>query len=244
MNRTVLVIVFLLAVVLPLVFGACVTKRCNVVYESGKFGFTNAKDSYPVGRRVELYYDLIATDTDYSFYVDGADYDVRYDDKKGYVISFVMPDHDVIVGVTSRNTMEYEPEDGRNEPEDEGNGAENPEPALALSIDGAAVPVVWEDNESVRELLDAAREGELTVTLSAYGGFEQVGPLGRRLTRNDVRIQTAPGDIVLYSGNQIVVFYGSNMWEYTRLGRIELTREELTALLAKDSVSLTIAAED
>ncbi len=109
MNRTVIVIVFLLAVVLPLVFGACVPKRYGVIYEGGKFGFRNAKDSYRAGQKVELYYDLIATDTDYSFYVDDRYPDVRYSDDKGFIITFTMPDHDVTIRVEERNTMEYEP---------------------------------------------------------------------------------------------------------------------------------------
>ncbi len=110
MNKTVIVIVFLVAIVLPLALGACVPKRYSVIYEGGKFGFTNAKDSYRAGQKVVLYYDLIATDTDYSFYVDDQYPAVGYDDKKGFVISFVMPDHDVTIRVEERNTMLYEPD--------------------------------------------------------------------------------------------------------------------------------------
>ena len=77
--------------------------------------------------------------------------------------------------------------------------------------------------------------------MSMYGGFEQVGSLGQSLPRNDVQTTTSAGDIVLYSGNQIVVFYGSNSWAYTRLGRIsDKTAEELTALLGNGDVTITI----
>ena len=73
-----------------------------------------------------------------------------------------------------------------------------------------------------------------------YGGFEQVGSLGNSITRNDERITTDFGDIVLYSGNQIVIFYGSNSWEYTRLGHVDMTKEELTELLGNGDVKIVI----
>ncbi len=64
------------------------------------------------------------------------------------------------------------------------------------------------------------QDGPLTIQMSMYGGFEQVGPIGQSLPENDSRTTTQAGDIVLYVGNQIVVFYGSNSWAYTRLGHI------------------------
>ena len=76
--------------------------------------------------------------------------------------------------------------------------------------------------------------------VSMYGGFEQVGSLGESLPRNDEQITTEYGDIVLYSGNQIVVFYGSNSWAYTRLGHIDMTQEELTELLGNGDVEITL----
>ena len=79
--------------------------------------------------------------------------------------------------------------------------------------------------------------------MSMYGGFEQVGHIGRRITGNDRQTTTHPGDIVLYSGDQLVVFYGSNSWAYTRLGKINLTQEELTKLLGNGDVTLTLSIE-
>ena len=112
---------------------------------------------------------------------------------------------------------------------------------MKLKVDGTVLAVEWEDNESVKALKTLA---PLTVKMSRYGGFEQVGALGRRLPREDVRIRTSPGDIVLYSGNQIVIFYGNNTWEYTRLGRITgMTQAELVDLLGKSGVTLTISAD-
>ena len=74
-----------------------------------------------------------------------------------------------------------------------------------------------------------------------YGGFEQVGPIGQSLPRNDVQTVTNSGDIVLYSGNQIVVFYGSNSWAYTRLGHISgKSAQEMAELLGREDVTITI----
>jgi len=111
------------------------------------------------------------------------------------------------------------------------------EKAMQMMIDGTAVPVTWEDNASVAALKELL---PLTVQMSMYGGFEQVGPLGGSLPRDDERTTTASGDIVLYSGDQIVIFYGSNTWAYTRLGRIELPEPEMEALLSNGDVTVTI----
>ena len=116
------------------------------------------------------------------------------------------------------------------------------EPAMLLTINGTQIPVDWEDNESVEALKDLAAEAPLTIQMSPYGGFEQVGPIGTSLPRNDEQTVTEPGDLVLYSGNQIVVFYGSNSWAYTRLGRIrDMDQAALTELLGADAVSLGIS---
>ena len=108
---------------------------------------------------------------------------------------------------------------------------------MILMIDGEEYPVEWEENESVEALKELC---PLTVKMSMYGGFEQVGSLGESLPRNDEQIKTGYGDIVLYSGNQIVVFYGSNSWAYTRLGHIDMTQEELTELLGNGDVEITL----
>ena len=112
---------------------------------------------------------------------------------------------------------------------------------MKLMIGGLEVSVQWEDNESVAALRELVRDEPLTISMSMYGGFEQVGSIGTRLPRNDVQTVTEPGDIVLYAGNQIVVFYGSNSWAYTRLGKIEnLSAKELAELLGGGDTTLTI----
>ena len=114
---------------------------------------------------------------------------------------------------------------------------------MMLKIDETEIAVRWEDNESVEALKDLIREAPLTINMSMYGGFEQVGSLGTSLPRNDVQTTTEAGDIVLYSGNQIVVFYGSNSWAYTRLGHVELSAPEMSDLLSHGDVTITLYFE-
>ncbi|WP_316637156.1 cyclophilin-like fold protein [uncultured Ruminococcus sp.] len=115
------------------------------------------------------------------------------------------------------------------------------EKVLEMKIAGTPVTVAWEDNDAVAALKEYCRDQILTIPLSMYGGFEQVGSIGTTLPQNDVQTTTQSGDIVLYSGNQIVVFYGSNSWAYTRLGHItDKSQDELTSLLSNGDVSITL----
>ncbi len=119
-------------------------------------------------------------------------------------------------------------------------GIEQGETNMQMRINGTTVAVVWEENDSVSALRELAADG-LTIQMSMYGGFEQVGPIGQRLHSADKQMTTESGDIVLYSGNQLVVFYGSNSWAYTRLGHItDKTPEEMRDLLGNGDVTITL----
>ena len=112
---------------------------------------------------------------------------------------------------------------------------------MQMMIGETPVTVAWEDNASVEALRALAAEG-LTIEMSMYGGFEQVGSIGQSLPRDDQQTTTTSGDIVLYSGNQLVVFYGSNSWAYTRLGRItDQTPAQMKALLGNGDVTITLS---
>ena len=113
---------------------------------------------------------------------------------------------------------------------------------MQMKIGDTPVAVVWEDNESVEALKELAA-GELTIQMAMYGDFEQVGPVGQRLPSSDIQTTTSSGDIVLYSGNQLVVFYGSNSWAYTRLGHINLSKEEMTELLSHGDTTISLSVE-
>lgn len=110
---------------------------------------------------------------------------------------------------------------------------------LTLKINDIEVDVIWNDNDSIRALKNLAKEG-LTINMSKYGGFEQVGSIGSTLPSSDTRITTNPGDIVLYSSSQIVIFYDSNTWSYTKLGHINLSKSELTDLLGDEDVVISL----
>ena len=113
---------------------------------------------------------------------------------------------------------------------------------LQMTIGNTPVSVDWEDNEAVEALKDLCRNQPLTIQMSMYGGFEQVGPIGTALPQNDMRTTTSAGDIVLYSGDQMVVFYGSNSWAYTRLGHItDRSAEDMTDLLSNGDTVITIS---
>ena len=114
------------------------------------------------------------------------------------------------------------------------------EQAMKLIIDNTAVPVTWEQNASTAALQKLL---PLTIKLSPYGGFEQVGAIGQNIVSADKQITTQYGDIVLYAGNKLVIFYGSNSWAYTRLGHIDMSKQELTALLNRDGVTVQLVTE-
>ena len=111
---------------------------------------------------------------------------------------------------------------------------------MILKINGEEYPVEWESNESVGALKEMC---PLTVKMSMYGGFEQVGSLGSSLPRNDEQTTTNYGDIVLYSGDQIVIFYGSNSWAYTRLGHILADKEIMEEALGNGDVTIDLVGE-
>lgn len=118
------------------------------------------------------------------------------------------------------------------------------EESMKLFINDAEVPVIWEENASVAELMEEAAKGDIVVSMSMYGDFEQVGSLGRKYSSSDKQTTTHNGDIVLYSSSNIVMFYGSNSWAYTRLGKIDLPEKEVTALLANGAVTVTLCVND
>ena len=115
---------------------------------------------------------------------------------------------------------------------------------MKMKIADTPVTVVWEDNASVQALQKLAENGPLVINMSMYGGFEQVGSIGTVLPSDDVQTVTVPGDIVLYSSDQLVVFCGTNSWAYTRLGHItDKNEQELRQMLTNGNISVTITVE-
>ncbi|MBP3197200.1 MAG: hypothetical protein J6N21_09390 [Butyrivibrio sp.] len=119
------------------------------------------------------------------------------------------------------------------------------EKAMVLYINDEKVNVSWEDNSSVDALKELVSSGPLSINMSLYGGFEQVGSIGQSLPREDKQTTTSSGDIVLYSGDQMVVFFGSNSWSYTKLGHIiDKDDSEIESLLSKGDVTITLKMDD
>ena len=111
---------------------------------------------------------------------------------------------------------------------------------MILKINDTFVDATFYDNASVKELKRLAKD-TLVISMHMYGGFEQVGSIGHSLPSSDQELTTDYGDIVLYSSNQLVIFYGSNTWNYTKLGHIHLSKEELKTLLSNGDVVVTLS---
>jgi len=112
---------------------------------------------------------------------------------------------------------------------------------MKLFIDDQEVSVEWENNEAVSALAGQVKAQPLTIDMAMYDDFEQVGDLGTSLPAEDVQMETKPGDIMLYAGDKIVVFYGTNSWAYTPLGTIkDKTEEEMAELLGQHDVTITL----
>ena len=89
-----------------------------------------------------------------------------------------------------------------------------------LTVGGTTFDAAFADNAGAQAFRQWLADGDVTVRMEDYAGFEKVGALGKDLPTRDVQTTTQAGDIVLYLGNQIVLFYGSNSWSYTRLGKV------------------------
>ena len=126
-------------------------------------------------------------------------------------------------------------------PVGEGN-EEDSEMQMNVQIGSHIFTATLEKNAAADGLSEMMKQGPVTIQMSDYSGFEKVGPLGTSLPASNRQTTTHAGDIVLYQGNQIVIFYGSNSWSYTRLGRIDdLTGWE--EALGSGDVTVTFSME-
>ena len=148
-------------------------------------------------------------------------------------------------------------------PETPGGTSEQPEPAsgnksvdnteseeeiakmkMTVQVGESPFTAILEDNAAVDALVGMMEKGPVTIQMSDYAGFEKVGALGSSLPTSNRQTTTQAGDIVLYQGNQIVLFYGSNSWSYPRLGKIDDLTGWTEALGSGDvSVTFSLVAE-
>ena len=128
---------------------------------------------------------------------------------------------------------------------DNSGGTDNTMPeTIKIIVSGKTLSVKIEDNEATKALVAALSEASITYEANDYGGFEKVGLLGRTLPTSDTQITTQAGDVSLDSGNQIVLFYGSNTWSYTRLGKMQYeSLDELKSFLkaGEGNISVTLS---
>ena len=108
-----------------------------------------------------------------------------------------------------------------NESENEEETGGQTEMRMNVQVGDYTFTATLENNTAVNELVDMMKDGPVTIAMDDYSGFEKVGSLGRSLTRNDSQTTTHAGDIVLYNGNNIVMFYGNNSWSYTGIGKVD-----------------------
>lgn len=115
---------------------------------------------------------------------------------------------------------------------------------MYITIGGRTASVTLADNSATQALVEKLQQAPVTVTLNSSGGFEIWGPLGFSLPTSNERINAQPGDVILYSGDNICIFYGTNSWTYTRLGKIDnMTASELTTFLkaGENNISVTLS---
>ena len=147
--------------------------------------------------------------------------------------------------LSSKDSMINENENKKNEQtnqseisEEENNKVEN----IKIKVNDEILNVRLEQNSATVALVERLKQGDITVNTHEYGGFEQVGSLGFSLPREDTQITTKSGEIMLYQGNQITLFYGSNSWSYTKLGEVtNKSNNELKNILGNGDVTLVLS---
>ena len=116
---------------------------------------------------------------------------------------------------------------------------------IIIEVNGKKLTVNLEDNSSTVALVEKLKNQDIVVEAHDYGDFEKVGELGFSLPRNDTQITTKAGDLILYQGNQLSLYYDVNSWNFTKLGEIKNTStKELKELLGSGDVKLTLKKID
>ena len=132
--------------------------------------------------------------------------------------------------------------DGRTAAPEAEKQIEASETMIYAHIGDQVLEIQPESNSSAAAFVEQLTKSDVTVELHDYGSFEKVGPLKMDLPTNDERITTEPGDLILYQGNQITIYYDTNTWSFTRLGKVQgLSQTELKAMLGDGDVTITFS---
>ncbi len=125
-------------------------------------------------------------------------------------------------------------------PVKETDGVETEDHTMKITVGDTVFTATLADNSSAEALKELLQEGPLTIDMRDYGNMEKVGPIGQSLPENNESITTEPGDIILYLGDSLVIYYDTNSWNFTRIGKIhDVTQEELLAVLGDGDVTVT-----
>lgn len=159
-----------------------------------------------------------------------------YDENEGTSVS-------IIGGADGPTSVFLAGKIGGNDSESEETSEEINKMQIEIQIGDTIMVAELENNDAVDELIELLEAGEISMSASNYGGFEKVCSIGQSISRNDEQITTEPGDIMLYNGNQLVIFYDSNSWSYTPIGHIDASAEELEEFLSgnEDEVIIRLA---
>jgi hypothetical protein len=132
--------------------------------------------------------------------------------------------------------------DGRTAAPDAEKQTEAGETMIYAHIGDQVLEIRPESNTSAAAFVEQLAKSDVTVEMHDYGSFEKVSPLGMDLPTNDERITTEPGDLILYQGNQITIYYDTNTWSFTRLGKVQgLSQTKLKAMLGDTDVTVTFS---
>ena len=116
---------------------------------------------------------------------------------------------------------------------------------IIIKVNGRVLNVKLEDNTSAKSFAEKLKSGDITINAHDYGNFEKVGNLGFSLPTNDKNITTEAGDLILYQGNQITLYYDTNSWNFTKLGKVQnVLQNELKEILGSGNVELTFSLND
>ncbi len=113
---------------------------------------------------------------------------------------------------------------------------------IIIKVNGRILNVKLEENTSAKAFVEKLKNGDIKINAHDYGNFEKVGNLGFTLPTSDENITTEPGDLILYQGNQITLYYDTNRWNFTRIGKVQnVSQKELKEILGNDNVELTFS---
>ena len=200
-------------------------------YPPEELGVTDA-EVYHDGRRGEL-----------SYYAPWGDVFMLYEDFKSgdemHRLGICTEGMDSIEGMSGSVLVEAE---GSENPDTQETTEDN---TMNVIVGDTTFTATLADNSSAQALVELLQEGPLTIEMSDYGNMEKVGPIGQTLPSNNEQITTEPGDIILYQSNSLVIYYDTNSWNFTRIGKInDVTQEELLDALGSGDVSVTFALSD